>query len=177
MKKLVTIAVTVAVVITLFGAHHHVRAQGYERLGSPLTGSRSVSPPVVLTSHSLLTTYIDQGDADVTLAAGFTAIDSPVTINCQSVGGCTIGAESSTQVGDQTSSGNQWAICTQVDGAFAGNCPYVGELPTDGTFQNLFLSNAVAVASGTHTVQAFVYVTSAGPLLLRYNNTYHLYRP
>jgi hypothetical protein len=177
MKKLVTIAVTIAVFITVFGAYHHVKAQSSERPGSPLTGNRPASPPVVLANHTLLATYIDQGDRDVTLAAGFTAIDSPVTINCQSTAGCTIGAESWTQVGDQSSSGNQWAICTEVDGSIAGICPFIGELPTDGTYQTLSLNNAIAVSVGTHTVQAFVYVIDAGPLLLRYNNTYHLYRP
>ena len=93
MKKLIMIAVTVAVVIALFGAHHHVQAQAHERLSSPFKGP--AGPPIVLTSHTLITTYIDQGDANVTLSSGFTGIDNPVTFNCQSASGCTIGAESS----------------------------------------------------------------------------------
>ena len=36
MKKLVTIVFTVAMVIALFGAYHHVRAQGNERPYGPV---------------------------------------------------------------------------------------------------------------------------------------------
>jgi len=176
MKKLVTIAVTVAVVVTLFGAYHHVKAQESGRSYSPFKGP-GVPAPVVLASHTLLTTYIDQGSDDVSLGSGFTAIDNPVKINCQSAAGCTINAQTWAEVGAQTSSGNTWGICTQVDGVYSGICVYVGELPTDGSYQTSSLGNAIAVTPGTHTVQAFVFVSTAGAFLAQYSNTYHLYRP
>jgi hypothetical protein len=174
MKKLVTIVFTVAVVIAFFGAYHHVRAAGNERPYSPLKGAPSA--PVVLTSHTLLTTYIDQGQPDVEVGSGFVAIDNPVTIHCQSVSGCTIGAESWAEVGGLTTA-DEWAICTEVDGEFAGICTFQGSLPTSGAFVTGSINNAVGVAVGTHTVQAFVYNTASGAELAQYNNTYHLYRP
>jgi hypothetical protein len=175
MKKLVTTAVAVAVVVALFGAYHHVRAQANERPGSPLKGPGSVSPPIVLTSHALLKTYIDQAAPGVTVGSGFTAIDSPVTIKC-AVAACTIGAENWVEVGDQFNSGDKWGVCTQVDGAFPGICTFQGYVPADGTFVTGSLNNAVVVSLGTHTVQAFVY-TDSGARLAQYNNTYHVYKP
>jgi hypothetical protein len=175
MKKLIMIAVTVAVVIALFGAHHHVQAQAHERLSSPFKGP--AGPPIVLTSHTLITTYIDQGDANVTLSSGFTGIDNPVTFNCQSASGCTIGAESSTEVGGQTASGVDWGICTYVDGSLQGNCVFEGPVPNNGTYVNGSFNNVVGVSVGTHTVQAAAYSSAAGVVLGQYNNTYRLYRP
>ena len=175
MKRLVTIAVAVAVVVALFGAYHHVRAQENARPSSPFRGA--VPPAVVLASHSLITTYIDQGSASVTLPAGFTAIDSPVTINCSNVAGCTIGAESWAELGGQTTANNRWAICTQVDGSIVGFCPYLGTLPTDSSYVTGSLNNAVGVSVGTHTVQALAYNSAGGAFLAQYNNTYHVYRP
>jgi hypothetical protein len=176
MKKLVTIVFTVTMVIALFGAYHHVRAQGNERPYGPFKRA-GISAPVVLKSHTLVTTYIDQGAADITLGSGFTGIDSPVTINCQSVGGCTIGAESSTEVGGQSATGVEWGICTYVDGANAGNCTYQGPVPSNDSYVTGFFNNAVAISAGTHTVQAVVFSSASGVFLAQYNNTYHLYRP
>jgi hypothetical protein len=161
MKKLVTIVVAVVVVIVLFGAHHRVRAQANdERPDSPFKGIRSA--PIVLTSHALLKTYIDQAAPSVGVGGGGTPIDSPVTIKCTST--CTIAAEMWTEVGGQSIVGNRYGICDQVDGVFSGICTYQGYIPSDGTYVTGSLNNAVSVSAGTHTVQAFVF-TDAGAIL------------
>jgi hypothetical protein len=176
MKKLVTFAVSVAVVIALFGTYHHVRAQANERPSSPFQGSRSVSPLVALTSHALLKTYIDQSTSGPAAGAGFTALDSPVTIKC-AVASCTIGVESWAEVGGNFTSGNRWGLCTEVDGVFAGICTFDGLLPADGSYVAGSLNNAVAISLGTHTVQAVVYTDAGGAVVGQDNNTYQLYKP
>jgi hypothetical protein len=92
-------------------------------------------------------------------------------------GATTIGAESSTEVGENSVSGVEWGICTYVDGSIQGNCVFEGPVPNNDTFVNCFFSNAVSVGEGTHTIQAAVYSSAAGVVLAQYNNTYRLYRP
>jgi hypothetical protein len=177
MKKLITIAFAIAVVIALFGARHHLRAQGNESPNNaPVRKTGPVPPQVVLAGHTLLTSYIDEGDAFISVGSGFQPVDTPVTINCQSVVGCTIGAEHWLQMGGQSTGGNLWAICTVVDGTTQFLCPYQGYLPTDGSYVTGSFNLAVAVGPGTHTVQEQVY-TNSGAIIGDYHNTYVLYRP
>jgi hypothetical protein len=177
MKKLVTIAVTVAVVITLFGAYYHVRAQAGARPYGSIKSQASTAPPAVLTSHTLITSYIDQGTPDTSLGSGFTAMDGPVTINCSNVAGCTVEAVSAAEVGANSGASNQWAICNQLDGSFSGICTFQATLPTNGTYLTGTLNNSMSMAVGTHTVQSFAYTTGGGAILAQYSNTYHLYKP
>ena len=176
MKKLVTIVFTVTVVVALFGAYRQVRAAGYERReNAPVRSVTPVSPPVVLTAHSLLTAYVDQGDSGTTVGSGYTGVDSPVTINCQSSAGCTIAAEHWLEVGESTTSGNYWAICTEVDGTTL-SCPLQGYAPSDGSFLMGSFNQSTAVPPGTHTIQEVVY-SANGVGIYNYHNTYNLYRP
>jgi hypothetical protein len=175
MKKQITIAVTVAVVVALFGAYYHVRAQSNERPNSPLPWTGRVGPPVVLASHSLITTYLDQGSAFIS-GSGFQPVDAAVTVNCQSAAGCTIVAEHWLQFGGASTATNRYAICTQVDGTFQGICPFQGYVPTDGSFVTGSIADVVAVSVGTHTVQEFAF-TDATTTISEFSNTYHLYRP
>jgi hypothetical protein len=175
MRKLVTIAVAVAVVIVLLGAYHHLRAHVNESVGSPIKGLR-VAAMTAIPAHCLSRTYIDQAMSDVTVGSGFQPIDPPVTIVCRSAAGCTIGAESWAEVGGETLTGNQWGICTQLDGSIQGICTYQGYVPSDSSFVTGSFNNALPVAKGTHTVQAMLYTTS-GAFLAQYNNTYHVYKP
>src|SRR5271170_3854039 len=135
MKKLMTIAFAVAVVIALVGAYRHVQAEASKSPNNiPVKMTGSVFPAVVLPAHTLLAAYIDQGDFDAEVGSGFTAIDGPVTINCQSASGCTIGSEHWIQVGGNSASGNLWALCTAVDGNIQ-TCPYQGYVASDGSYE------------------------------------------
>jgi hypothetical protein len=176
MRKLIPICIAVALAIALLGTHYHVRAEEQHVVGSPILGQRLPNlPPAV--NHKLTHTYVDIGAPDASDASGFTAIDSPVTINCGSTAGCTIVVTSFAEPGGQSSSGNAWGICTSLDGTVgAGICTYQGVLPTDGSFVSGSFTNVLSVAHGTHTVQAELFLDS-GAQLAQYSNTYSQYAP
>jgi hypothetical protein len=177
MKKLIMIALSVVVVVALFGAHHRVLVQANESSNAPVNRPSGHAPaPVALAAHTLLTSYINQGDLAAAVSSGFQPVDTPVTINCTSAAGCTIGAEHWLQVGGQSTAGNLWAICTEVDGGIQFLCPYQGYIATDGTYVTGSFNLAVAVSPGTHTVQEIVF-TAAGATVGDYHNTYVVYRP
>jgi hypothetical protein len=176
MKKLVTIAVAVAVVIPMLGAHY-LQAQSNGRPSAPFKGANSPLAPVVLTNHALSRTFFDQAAPDVSVGSGFAAIDSPVTITCGNTAGCTIEAESWADPGSNIVAGNEWGICTALDGVTGvGICTFQGTLPSDNTFVTGSLNNSFRITKGTHTVQAMIY-TDSGVFLAQYHNTYHLYVP
>jgi len=173
MKKLVTIAATVAIAITLFGASHHVRAQGNQRAYGPPGANFPVSTPAVLPAHTLITSYFDYGD-DGTSGSGYQPVDGAFNANCSSGTGCTIELESWVDAGN--SSGPLIGICLFVDGVQAPDCPYIGPLPSNGGFITTSSSQTVAVGPGTHALQTFVYTTGSASIAF-YHNNYHLYRP
>jgi hypothetical protein len=176
MRKLITICVAVAVAIALFGVHYHVRAAGQYVVARPIQGQRLPNlPPSQI--HKLVRTYADIGAPSAGYGSGFTAIDSPVKINCGNVAGCTIVVTSFANSGGQSSSGNNWGICTNVDGVIgAGICTYQGTLPSDGSYVSGSFTNVLSVAQGRHTVQAELFLTS-GATLEEYSNTYSVYLP
>jgi hypothetical protein len=174
MKKLVTIAATVAIAIALFGASHHVRAQGNQRPYGPPGANLPASTPAVLTAHTLITSYSDYGD-DGTSGNGYQPVDGPFNTNCTSGTGCTIELESWVDVGGNTS-GALVGICLFVDGVQAPDCPYIGALPSSGSYITTSSSQTVAVGPGTHVLQTLVYTTGTAGIAF-YHNNYHLYRP
>src|SRR5580692_6368721 len=81
MRKLIPICIAVALAIALLGTHYHVRAEERYVVGSPILGQRLPNlPPAV--NHKLTHSYVDVGAPSASDGSGFTAIDSPVTINC-----------------------------------------------------------------------------------------------
>lgn len=176
MRKLIPICIAVALAIGLFGARYHVRAEGRHVVGSPIPGQRPPNLPPTQ-NHKLTHTYVDVGAPDVSEASGFTAIDSPVNITCGHAAGCTIVVTSFAEPGGQTSSGNQWGICTSLDGTNgAGICTYQGTLPSNGTFISGSFTNVLTVSQGSHTVQAELFL-DGGAELAQYSNTYSQYAP
>jgi hypothetical protein len=173
MKKLLAIAATVAIAITLLGASHHVRAQGSARPFGPPGAYFPVSTPAVLTSHTLITSYFDYGD-DGTTGSGYQAVDGAFNTNCTSTSGCTIELESWVDAGN--SAGPLIGICLFVDGSQAPDCPYIGPLPSNGSYITTSGSQTVAVGPGTHTLQTLVYTTATATIAF-YHNNYRLYRP
>jgi hypothetical protein len=177
MKKLVTIAVAVAISVAVFGTFHHVRAEANGRPGGPFKAVANNQPAAFLVGRTLAGTYIDQAMSDVTVGSGFQPIDSAFKFVCKNVGGCTISAENTVEVGGQTVASNRWGICTSLDGTVgAGICTYQGYIPSDGSYVTGSFKNALAVSTGTHTIQSYLY-TDSGAFLAQYNNTYHQYRP
>ena len=176
MRKLITISVAVAFAVALFGVRYHVRAAEHYVAGSPIQGQRLRDVPATQ-NHRLVKTYADIAAPAASDGSGFTAIDSPVNINCTNAAGCTVVVTSFAEPGGQTSSGDQWGICTSLDGTIgAGICTYQGVLPTDGTYVSGSFTNVVPVTKGKHTVQAELYLTS-GAALAQYSNTYSVYEP
>jgi hypothetical protein len=176
MRKLIPICIAVALAVALLGTHYHVRAEERHVVGSPIMGQRLPNvPPAV--NHKLTHTFADIGAPDVSDAAGFTAIDSPVTITCANTAGCTIVVTSFAEPGGQSASGDLWGICTSLDGTIGeGICTFQGALPSDDTFISGSFTNVLTVAKGTHTVQAELYLSSAAELA-QYSNTYSQYAP
>jgi hypothetical protein len=176
MRKLIPICIAVALAIALLGTHYHVRAEEQHVVGSPILGQRLPNlPPAV--NHKLTHTYVDIGAPDASDASGFTAIDSPVTINCGNTAGCTIVVTSFAEPGGQTSSGDAWGICTNLDGTIgAGICTFQGVVPSDGSFVSGSFTNVLPVTKGSHTVQAELFLDS-GATLAQYSNTYSQYAP
>ena len=176
MRKLIPICITVALAVALLGTRYHVRAEEQHVVGSPILGQRLPNvPPAV--NHKLTHTFVDIGAPDASDAAGFTAIDSPVTITCGNTAGCTIVVTSFAEPGGQSSSGNAWGICTNLDGTIgAGICTFQGVLPSDGSFVSGSFTNVLSVAKGTHTVQAELFL-DATATLAQYSNTYSQYAP
>jgi len=176
MRKLITISVGVAIAIGLFGVHHPVRAAGNDLVGRPILGDGPAKLPPTQ-NHKLIKTYVDVGAPDATDGSGFTAIDSPVTVNCGNAAGCTIVVTSFAEPGGQSSSGDSWGICTSLDGVIgAGICTFQGVVPSDGSYISGSFTNVLSVAKGKHTVQAEVYL-SVGATLAQYSNTYDVYIP
>jgi len=176
MRKLIPICIAVTLAVALFGTHYHVRAQGRYVAGSPIPGQKLPNlPPAV--NHKLTHTFVDVGAPSASDGSGFTAIDSPVSINCGNTAGCTIVVTSFAEPGGQTSTGNLWGICTNLDGSTgAGICTFQGAVPSDGTYVSGSFTNVLTVAHGTHTVQAELYLSS-GAILAQYSNTYSQYAP
>ena len=176
MRKLIPICIAIALAVALLGTRYHVRAEEQHVVGSPILGQRLPDLPPT-TNHKLSHTFVDIGAPSASDASGFTAIDSPVTINCGNTAGCTIVVTSFAEPGGQTTSGVQWGICTNLDGSTgAGICTYQGVLPSDGTYVSGSFTNVLTVAHGTHTVQAELFLTSAA-VLAQYSNTYNQYAP
>jgi hypothetical protein len=173
MKKLLAITATVAIAITLFGASHHVRAQGSQRPYGPPGAYLPASAPATIPSHTLITSYFDYGDSGAS-GSGYQAVDGAFNTNCTSVAGCTVELDSWVDVG--SSSGAELGICLFVDGVQAPDCPYIAFLPSNGDFVTSSAGQTVAVGPGTHTLQTLIFTTS-GATIAFYHNNYHLYRP
>ena len=111
-------------------------------------------------AHKLVAVVIDTGSPDLSLVPGFNTVDS-TTATCAKPS-CTISVNIATEAGGQSSTGNLWAACAVVDGNYAANgCPYLGELPADGSYASNFARQTFAVARGSHSVSFQIYVINA----------------
>lgn len=130
-------------------------------------------------AHVLDATLFNWGNDDsVPIDPGYQPIDRLTAINCVDAHGCTIGFEQHIQLGGNKTEGNEWGICTFVDGnyVYTPGCPFQGNLPTDGTYTVGTFAQQTSVSFGPHTVQTFVYTTNGGQKDT-YNIIYRVYHP
>jgi hypothetical protein len=138
------------------------------------------SKPTLIFNRKLLSTSVQEDEPLVSITAStFTPIDPALKFTCPH-GGCTLTADLHVQVGEGSDTFNEWALCATIDGVYmqpTGACPYVGEVPTDGSFEaRSFEFIQSGVTAGSHSIQSVIFVTD-GALLATYDITYRLYTP
>jgi hypothetical protein len=138
--------------------------------------SSTPKPGPAPTKHALYSTWIDTGYNFNPLVAGFNSLDS-TTVTCANAAGCTIVFDIMSQAGDNTVSGNRWAIVAYVDGSSVHGGPYQGTLPVDGSYVMGNYHDSLPVAKGTHTVSFSLYVGAATGLSGAWQATYAVYKP
>jgi hypothetical protein len=106
------------------------------------------------------------------LSGGFFPEDAATTVNCGKP--CRVVTENTAEFLSYYSY-NQVGICPLVDGYFTnGSCYFSGALAFKDLYANRTNQTNLDVASGTHTVQTYLY-TVAPAYLGHYQNDYHLY--
>ena len=112
------------------------------------------------------------GVTTVALLGGFATEDAATTVNCLKA--CRVVTENTAEFLSYYSY-NQVGICPMVDGYFTnGSCYFSGALSPTELYSNRTNQTNLAVASGTHTVQTYVY-TIAPAYMGHYQNDYHVY--
>jgi len=113
------------------------------------------------------------GTTTVALFGGFAVEDSANTINCKNA--CTVVTNNTAEFLSYYSY-NQVGICPLVDGYFTnGSCYFSGALSFQDLYANRTNQTNLAVSSGSHTVQTYVY-TVAPAYMGHYQNDYHVYQ-
>jgi hypothetical protein len=144
----------------------------------PSSPSTRAGINIITNNRKLFETWISEANDLVTVGSGFQAVDNPITINCPAPNLCTFAAEQNLQVNGSTS-GNRWAICTEVDGNFMSEplCPFLGLVSSDGTYiAGSFVQTMHGLSPGQHTVQTFVY-SDLGLSRSIYAIVYRVYGP
>ena len=148
---------------------------------SPTASARSSSQGARAVSRNLalVRTKVSSDNSLVAVASGFQAIDAGTVLFCPATAtNCVIVAQQNVQIRSATAN-NNWAICTQVNGAFLTNpsCPFLGPPPFTGTFTaNSFAQSSGALAPGVnHTVRTFLFTNNGADRSI-YEITYSIYR-
>lgn len=176
MKRSVKLGILVVTICLIAGAFLALSAApGKSRKASVL--NLPAKPPALIFNKALKSTSVVVGEADITIPSGFTNIDSPLGFTCPGPTTCTVAAEMNVQLGENTISGNGWALLGMLDGSYMDGGPYVGELLTDGRFSAAHWTATLGgVTPGHHTLQSQVY-TDDGAFLANYELVYRLYKP
>ncbi len=112
------------------------------------------------------------GVTTVVLSGGFAPEDSAQSVKCKNA--CTVVTLDTAEFLSYYSY-NQVGICPMVDGYFTnGSCYFSGALSFPELYSNRTNQTNLAVSSGTHTVQTYVY-TTAPAYMGHYQNDYHVY--
>lgn len=107
------------------------------------------------------------------LFGGFATEDAAQTITCKKA--CTVVTNNTAEFLSYYSY-NQTGICPMVDGYFTnGSCYFSGTVNPDDLYANRTNQTNLAVGSGTHTIQTYVYTVSPA-YMGHYQNDYHIYQ-
>lgn len=138
------------------------------RVGAP----PPVFPSLVLVSTKILTST---NPSITALGAGFQNVDAGLNFNCTEV--CTLGAEQMLQISGSTSSTNQFAICTKVDGNLltTPSCPFGGFVPVTGFLSANGSQTAFNLPMGIHRIQTQIY-SDTGVKVSNWNFIYRRYK-
>jgi hypothetical protein len=129
----------------------------------------------VATLDKLTGSAIDYGNLATTFSPGYTLIDQN-TVKCAKA--CTIVIDANEEVGNAAATGNWFAVCPVVDGNFsAAGCPYTGEVLSDYGYIYARARQTFPVARGTHTVQVYLYLSSASADSDVFDTQYSVYSP
>jgi hypothetical protein len=113
------------------------------------------------------------GTTTVALFGGFAVEDAAQSITCKKA--CTVVTNNTAEFLSYYSY-NQVGICPLVDGYFTnGSCYFSGALAFTDLYANRTNQTNLAVSSGAHTVQTYVY-TTAPAYMGHYQNDYHVYQ-
>jgi len=113
------------------------------------------------------------GATTVALFGGFSVEDTAQSIHCKNA--CTIATVNTAEFLSYYSY-NQVGICPVVDGYFTnGSCYFSGTVSFSDLYANRTNQTNLAVGSGTHIVQTYVYTTQPA-YLGHYQNDYHVYQ-
>jgi hypothetical protein len=120
-----------------------------------------------------LKAFIDTwGVTTVALAGGFATEDAASSVTCKKA--CTLITNDTAEFLSYYSY-NQVGICPMVDGYFTnGSCYFSGALSPQQLYTNRQNQTNLQVATGTHTVQTYVY-TIAPAYLGHYQNDYSFF--
>jgi hypothetical protein len=178
MKQLLAVlTVSLAGAVLLLATFHHVRAQGQASgQWSPVQAnvtSQDNNSSVNRLSHTLYNTFFYQLPTPTSEPAGPVPIGNPITFKCWLP--CTLEIAQTAQIGLNETSGNRWGLGGTVDGVYV-TTPYVGEAPTDDTFDTRSWDFSMWLKPGHHTVQPYFY-SDDGLQLGHYQATIRVYVP
>ena len=113
------------------------------------------------------------GTTTVALFGGFAVEDAAQTIKCKAA--CFLATNNTAEFLSYYSY-NQVGICPLVDGYFTnGSCYFSGALSFQDLYANRTNQTNYAAASGTHSLQTYVY-TVAPAYMGHYQNDWHVYK-
>lgn len=152
----------------LTGAKHHA---GINFTKAPFKLAKNRQPHAGVGKEKfLIETW---GVTTVQLLGGFAVEDSAQSITCKKA--CTVVTNNTAEFLSYYSY-NQVGICPLVDGYFTnGSCYFSGALNADDLYANRTNQTNLAVSSGAHTLQTYVY-TFAPAYMGHYQNDYHIYQ-
>jgi hypothetical protein len=106
-------------------------------------------------------------------AGGFHVEDAAFTVNCKKA--CTVVTNNTAEFLSYYSY-NQVGICPLVDGYFTnGSCYFSGALSFQQLYTNRTNQTNLAVGSGTHTLQTYIYIF-APAYMGHFQNDYRIYQ-
>lgn len=177
MNRLLRIAIlTFTAAMVLVIASPQLQAQSKWQNHSPKVASGQKSQPNNQSlPGTLYKSYFTQGDyVDLYEAADEDLpLDSPTTVVCPSLRGCTLEVEQSVSVGGVDFTGNWCGPFVWVDGN-ENDAPPAGETPTDKGYIHTGAIWTTGLTHGKHTVQSSIY-SYDGLYVWSYHITYRVY--